>query len=320
MEFRHLHSFIAVAEELSFTKAAHRLHIAQPPVSRHISELEKETGVHLFVRDRRSVKLTEAGRVLLGEARILVSDAERFWSSVRRVKDGESDVVRVRVGFGLRMAAGLAGVLAEHVKKYRSLDIQCEEIPSGHQSKALLEQRIDVAFMRTPPTSALLVSEHVYEEGLVVLLSKSNPLSEHKTLRLKQLAGQRLLLHNRSLSAVVYDKITTMYRSAGLVPQITHVRAWPGEAASIIVASGKGIFIVPGATGYHWELEGKVAAIPLNEPLARIEVYMSWRAEENSPAIVTMINAVRRAFRGGRQAAFPLKNGKKALARAAQNL
>ncbi len=167
VELRHLRYFIAVAEALNFTKAAQRLHIAQPPLSRQIRQLEEEIGVQLLIRDRRRVELTDSGRVLLKEARILVAQTAHAVDAARCTKRGATGIVRI--GMGLGLGEQVNRVLMEHARRFPAVEIQCEEIVSTHQNEALREHRIDVGFLRPPVDSVHLVSEAICEERFLVL-------------------------------------------------------------------------------------------------------------------------------------------------------
>src|SRR5271170_6876522 len=116
MELRQLRYFIAVAERLSYSKAAQHLHITVPPLSRQIRQLEEELGVQLLVRDRRGVALTDAGRMLLREAKSLATQTEHVLECVRLAKMGETG--RVRVGIGLALGERISRVLIEHSKQF----------------------------------------------------------------------------------------------------------------------------------------------------------------------------------------------------------
>ena len=218
MEFRHLRYFIAVSETLNFTKAAQRLHIAQPPLSRQIRQLEEEIGVSLFVRDRRRVELSDAGRVFLNEARNLIHQATNAIDAAHRAKKGE--VGTVKIGIGLGLGENVNRALIEHSKRFPEVEIQVKDIPSSRQIEALRERRIDVGFLRPPIDLVNMVSEAIFDEPFLVLLSKSDPLSRRKKVRLQQLAHEPLLLHERETSVGVYEKVLELYRRAGVAPKI----------------------------------------------------------------------------------------------------
>ncbi len=296
MELRHLRYFVAVAEALNFSEAARRLHIAQPPLSRQIQQLEAELGVRLFVRDRRKVELTDAGSVLLHEARILVNQTLFTMDAVRRAHAGQYGLVRVGLGSGL--GTKLKKVLLKHARRFPDVDVRCKDILSTRQNEALVERQIDVGFLRPPVDLQRLVSEPLFEEQFLVFLSKGHALARHRKLKLKQLANETLLLYDRNQSIGVFDKTLELYRHAGLSPRIIFTNTAPfEEAGAMLVSSGKGIYLGVGAVLTDPSGASEVATVPLDEPDARIEVHMAWRKSENSHAILAFLDTARSVFK-----------------------
>src|SRR5271167_4497410 len=146
MELRQLRYFIAVAEHLSFSKAARQLHVTVPPLSRQIRQLEDEFDVKLFVRDRRHVTLTDAGRLLLQEAKVLVAQTARVSDSVRMAKYGSVGLLKIGIGPGL--GERVSSVLIEHSRKFPAVEVQCRDVFSSAQYKELPDGDLDVGFLR----------------------------------------------------------------------------------------------------------------------------------------------------------------------------
>jgi len=290
MELRHLRYFVAVAEELNFSKAAQRLYIAQPPLSRQIRQLEEEIGVALLIRDRRHVILTEAGRVFLHEARALLGQASSLIEATQRVARGGRAVVRIGIAGGL--GDTVYSVLVDYSRLFPALDFECKNILSTLQNDALREKQIDVGFMR-PPVDSVLSSEALFEEPLLVLLPKKHPLAAGRTLRVKQLADEHILLHDRAVSSGVFDKILELFQDAGVEPKIVQTHTGPyEEAGAVLVASGKGVYIGSGAIVDHPVFNREVTAIPL-APKTTVEVLMAWRKGEKSSPILAFLDCVR---------------------------
>ncbi|HKV06135.1 MAG TPA: LysR substrate-binding domain-containing protein [Candidatus Acidoferrales bacterium] len=291
--------FIAVAERLSFSRAAHHLHVTVPPLSRHVRQLEEEFGVPLFVRDRRRVALTDAGRMLLRESKILMAQTEHLSDSLRLAKKGEVGLVRLGIGLGL--GERISSVLLEHSKQYPAVDIQCKESYSSVQNEALLEGELDVGFLRPPIDLVHVVSEPLFEEGLAVHISKSNPLAKRKFLRMRDLAGEPLLLPSRNTSSGLYRKTLALYNSAGVTPNIIPLATTPlphGDIQAILLACRKGIFIMPDEVACRPAPGSEVVAVPLDEPEAKVEVRMAWRRNERSAVVGAFLNTARRVFQG----------------------
>jgi DNA-binding transcriptional LysR family regulator len=298
MELRQLRYFIAVAERLSFSKAAQDLHITVPPLSRQIRQLEDEFGVPLFVRDRRHVALTDAGRTLLLEAKSLVAQTAHVSDCVRLAKRGESGLVSIGIGPGLGERVGR--VLIDHAKHSPSVEFQCKDMCSGWQNKSLMDGDMDVGFLRPFVDTARLASEVLFQEGFVVHMSRANPLAKRRSLRIRDLAGETLLLLNRDGCTGIYDKTLELYAEAVVSPNIVHVPqdATPrSDAQLVLLLCRKGILILPDEAASRPVSGSETAAVPLDEPNAKIDVYMAWRKNEKSPAVFAFIEAARRILR-----------------------
>ena len=212
MELRQLKYFIAVAEHLSFSKAAQELHVTVPPLSRQIRQLEDEFGAPLFLRDRRHVELTDAGRTLLREGRTLVAQTDHVSDCVRLANAGETGLVRIGIAPGL--GEKVSHVLLEHSRQFPAVELQYREMFSGWHCNAILEGEIDLALIRSEIDDTRLDGEVLFSEGFVVHMSKSNPLAKRRSLRVKDLGGETLLLPNRQFCTSMYDKTLELYAEA----------------------------------------------------------------------------------------------------------
>jgi DNA-binding transcriptional LysR family regulator len=296
VELRHVRYFIAVAEYLNFSKAAQQLHIAQPPLSRQIRQLEEDLGVTLFLRNKRRVALTRAGQVFLDEARRLVVQAGHAMEAARHAQKGESGIVRIGI------ASGLGGVVSravfEHRRRLPAIEIECRDVFSSFQNEALRKGEIDIGFMRPPLDQLNLDCELLFEEEFVVVMRRTHPLAKRRVLRLKEVADEPLIIFDRSFSTGLYDKILGLYSRHGMTPHlmVTHAEAHE-EAGAIMVASGKGIFMGAGAIVNRSVSGIDLVSVRLNEPEAKIEVYMAWRKNEQSTAIFSFLDSARRVLR-----------------------
>jgi len=295
VELRHIRYFLAVAEYLNFSKAARQLHIAQPPLSRQIRQLEDDLGVALFVRNKRGVLLTKAGLVFLEEARKLVVQAGHATEAARHAQKGESGFARIGVASGL---GGLVSrVVADHYKHSPAVNLECKDIFSSAQSALIHKREIDVGFLRPPIDQVNLNCELLVEEEFVVVLPQTHRLARRKSLKLKEIADEPLVIFDRSLSSGLYDKILGLYSRQGLTPHfaVPHVEAHE-EAGAIMVASGKAIYIGVGALVTRSVHGIDLASVRLNETEAKIDVYMAWRKDEDSPAVLSFLNSTRRVL------------------------
>jgi DNA-binding transcriptional LysR family regulator len=291
MELRHLRSFVAVAEELHFGRAAARVHIVQPALSRQIRALEEEMGVRLFERDRRRVALTPAGAAFLDEVGGLFEHVNRAVEAARRADRGERG--SLRIAYVPAMAStGLPEMVRSFRNRYPDVDVQLHEMTPTMQVEALLGDRVDVGFVRGPIHEPALVTETVLEEPLVAALPSGHRLGNHKRLRLAMLAGEPFVLQARSSGPGSHDQILAVCRSAGFSPRVVQEGS-QAEVASL-VASGAGVAIVPASL--RAIRRAGVLYRPLHErPMTRLD--MAWRKDEASPVLQAFLSEVQHGAR-----------------------
>lgn len=296
MEIQHLREFAAIAETGSFSKAARRLRIAQPPLSRHIRQLEDELGIKLFERSATGVRITREGSLLLQQARTVLDDASAFLDLATRARTGLASTLRVA------MAPGLCEVVnrirIHLVKTVPQVSIEGTDMSSAQQYAALRRRLVDVGLLRHVPDDTEVETEPLFAERFVVLVGEGHPLAKKRTLKLKQLAGERLLLQDRDWAALAHDKILSMYAAAGVTPSVATREATPGNQASMLaVASGESICLSSsGSFSKSYVPLTGLAAIPLDEPDAELYVQVAWRKGETSQVLCDFLKAARQLF------------------------
>jgi DNA-binding transcriptional LysR family regulator len=243
MELRHLRSFVAVAEELHFGRAAERLHIAQSPLSQQIQRLERQVGATLFDRNRRKVQLTEAGRAMLGHAREALAQADLAQNAARAAAVGHAGLLRV----GFLGSAALA-VLPRIVPSWRvtapDVTLQLVEGASGEHVSAVQDQRLDVAFVRPPTTTTGLIVHPVWRESVVAALPVTSELTRRDPRRLADLRDQPFVLFPRDSALDFHAELTGACARAGFTPTIAfECTAMPTVVG--LVAAGLGVSLVP---------------------------------------------------------------------------
>lgn len=307
MELRHLRYFIAVGEHMSFSKAAEQLHIAEPALNRQVRGLEVELETQLFVCKRRLVDLTDAGRILLREARTLVAQAARTEEAVRLAGKGQAGIVRIGIPSG--MGATISAVLIEHARRFPAVEIQCNDIFSTLQNRALRERAIDVGFLRPPVDSAYLVSEPLFEEQFFILVSNAGNLAKKEALKLRDVAEYPLLFGDPQRTIGVYEKVLQLYRNAGLRPKIASPPdRIDGEAGLMLVAAGNAVSFRL-AHGVSLPAFGdNVVAIPVEEDGATIEFHMAWRREKQPDASLAFMESARRVLKDSKKSLNNLYN------------
>jgi DNA-binding transcriptional LysR family regulator len=204
----------------------------------------------------------------------------------------------VKIGIASGLGGVVGRVVAEHCRHSPGINIECKDIFSTVQNETLHKREIDVGFLRPPIDQVNLDCEMLFEEEFVVVLSKAHRLAKRKFLRLKDVADEPLIVFDRNLSSGLYDKILGLYNRHGLTPHFTMTHVEPHEeAGAVIVASGKAIFIGAGAIVTRSVNGVELASVRLSEPEAKIEVYVAWRKDEDSNAVFSFLESVRRVFR-----------------------
>src|SRR5215831_1232983 len=296
MEFRQLKYFVAAAEELNFTKAAKRLGIAQPPVSRQIGQLERELEIQLFQRTNGKVLLTDAGQRFLSEARALLRQVEIAAEIARQAKAGAVGTIRVAMGKGLGDI--VSHIINQHIRMVPGIDFDIMDAISGTQGEALADGRVDVGFLRPPVMTLDVTSQKLFSERLTIVLRKSSPLARRSRLLLKDLKNETVLLINRPLSPGVHDKTLELLRHSGISPRITPVDiTCYDEAGAMMVATGRGVYLAVGKNPIHPSFADQLTAIPLADPSAFVEVHIAWRKDESSPAVSSFLDTARGLFK-----------------------
>jgi len=294
MDSRHVQAFVGVADELSLRRAARRLGVSQPTLSRQVQQLEQELGLTLFVRHPDGIELTHHGMLMLEQARRLVAAATQLTDNVHTPEWQRRTAVRLGVAGGLWEA--VHRICSRHAVRAPGVAVVGEDLHSSAQSEALRQGMIDVGLVRPPIDTRDLLCERLFDECVVAVLPASHPLAGRERLRVADLAAERLLLHERELAPGIYDKIFELYSAAGITPHVVPTSASPASAGGLMqVASGKGIYIGLGGLMTFAETPG-IAIVPLDEPRASLPICAVWRASETSPVVLQFVDSVRSVF------------------------
>ena len=290
MELRHLRYFVAVAEALSFGRAARALNISQPPLSRQIRALEDELGTPLLTRTKRAVALTPAGTALLPEARRLLRDADALKAGARAHAAGE--VGTLALGFiGLAAYNVLPGVLPEFHRLHPGVRLALREATSDVLLAAMRQGEIDVALVLPPADDAALDYAMLHRDVLVAALPAARRELRGRTpIRLAALATEPFVLFPRKVGTSLYDQIVGLCRRAGFSPRVEQ-EAIQMQTIVSLVAAGMGVALVP-ASLLSMRRTG-VAYRPLAERSATVEVGVVWRRGEGSPAARAFVATAR---------------------------
>ncbi|ABA53283.1 LysR family transcriptional regulator [Burkholderia pseudomallei] len=294
MELRQLRYFIAVAEEMNITRAAQRLHMTQPPLSRQLQLIEDEIGLPLFERGARPLKLTDAGRVLYAQARRVLEQADELAPLTRRLAQAAERIV---IGF---VPSTLYGALPEVIRAFReaapAVELSLIEMFTLEQLGALKGGRIDIGFGRLRFDDDRLVREVLVEERLIAALPDGHPLAApDASISLADIAGQTLIVYPSTPRPSFADQQLSALRDGGLAPAAVHeVREL--QTALGLVAAQVGVSLVPESVE-GVRVKG-VAYRRLPEPVATSPIILSRRLHDESRATALFCSLARELMAG----------------------
>jgi DNA-binding transcriptional LysR family regulator len=289
MELRHLRYFVAVAEELHFSRAAARLHIAQPPLSQQIRGLERDLGVALFSRTRRRVDLTPAGRALLEEARRILAQADRAARIARRA--GAGAIGQLALAFVPSADLDLLPrVLRLWRGRFPDVELDLQVLLPVAQMEALAAGRIQVGLLRLPVVAdRAVVVEPIQSEPLVAVLPRRHRLARRPRVRLADLAGDTIMMFPRHVAPGYYDVMISAFRDAGFTPSVFHPGTMQTNLA--LVSAGLGASLLP--SSIRNLRRAGVVYRPLMPPVPRVELAVAYRRDERSAVLPAFLELVR---------------------------
>ncbi|WP_244928785.1 LysR substrate-binding domain-containing protein [Nocardioides sp. W7] len=290
MELRHLRYYVAVAEECHFGRAAARLHIAQPPLSQQVKQLEAELGVQLLVRSTRRVELTAAGEAFLDRARALLAGVEAAADEARRVAAGE--LGHLAIGFTGTATYELLPTLSRalrHELPGVGLDLRGEMLTPS-QTEALLDGRLDIGLLRPPVGDADLTTRILREEPLIAVLPESHPLAGGTHVDVADLRNETLVGYPSRHRSVIHDAVVEACRGAGFTPRATEV----AETSTLVsfVAAGLGVALVPRSV-QHLRITGATYR-PLTGSIPTVALAVATRRNEADPAVLRAVEIISR--------------------------
>ena len=282
MELRNLRYFIDVAEELHFTKAAERLHIAQPPLSQQIQQLEAELKVKLFHRQtKRQVQLTEAGKVFLQEAYQLLVQLETAVALTQRIGRGQTG--RLRIGFtSLVIYDLLPLILQEFHAQFQEVELVLRELTTSQQEQALRDSLIDVGFAHPPLEDDTLSYKCIHKQTLVVALPSTHSLAQQEQISVRSLLNEPLIVFPRYLAPGLYDRIMSLFEQENCQPNITQL-AIQMQTIIALVSARMGVAITPSSL-QNLQRPG-VTYRPIVEQVPVIETAVIWQPESLTPIL-----------------------------------
>ena len=286
-DLNQLRCFVTVAEELHFGRAAARLNMTQPPLSRQIQVLEHIIDAPLLERTSRSVRLTPAGRSFLPEARRILKLAESASQVARRIALGKTG--SLKIGYTAAAAYGyLPELLAACRARLPEVDFSLKEMVSGDQLEALASGQIDAGLLRPPIARPELATKRVLAEPLLAAIPRKHPLASRENLAIKDFDGQPFVMYSPYEFRYFHDLLVALFTQADILPRyVQHV----GQIHSILamVRAGLGVSIVPAAAANLKIADVKLRPLKLRTP-APVELFMVWRRDDENPLVPALVD------------------------------
>ena len=291
---RQLKSFIALAEELHFGRAAKLVNLSQPALSLQISGMEEELGVQLLIRSRRKTELTQAGRIFVNEAREVVQRLDDAITLTRRAALGQ--VGTLRIGFISTAAAILMPPLVKRFReRYEHVELELRNVLTRDQLTQLQERKLDIGFLRVPlPTPPEIKTRVIHREPFVLLLPANHPLAEKHNLQLTDCRDADFVMYTRKMAPGFHDQCMNILHRAGLTPRVVQEAAEMYTLISL-VAAGLGLAIAPASITLHHA--ANVVARPIPGEKTSSEIAIAWNREHLSSTTQLFLQM---AFEGSR--------------------
>ncbi len=290
MDLKQMRYFLALAEERNFTRAAERLHMAQPPLTRQIRALEEDLGAELFVRSAKGVTLTEAGEALLAEVPNLLSLAERARERALKASHGQSGQLDIGI-FGSGVLDVIPRILARFHAARPEVKIVLHNLTKTEQIAALRERRISVGFNRLIPPEDDLKVETVLRESMMVALPEKHPLAKRAELTIPDLSDQPLILYPRLPIAGLAQQVMQAFVREKAVLRVEQ-EVEDVLTAVALVAGGFGVCVTT-ASSASLRLPGVVYRPLVSNHLREIALSCLYRQSDHSPLLAAFVAVVR---------------------------
>ncbi|MDH7446616.1 LysR family transcriptional regulator [Aquimarina sp. 2201CG14-23] len=281
LELRHFTYFLAVAEELHFRKAAERLFISQPGLSRQIKQMEEIIGAELFIRNKRNVRLTVAGEYLKKEIEYIFNHINFTVKQTALIDAGSEG--EVRIGFlGSAIQTVIPELLVQADKEFPKIQFSLEEMSNYDQVKAIVSDELDIGFVRLARVPDGLSIKAVQTDTFSLVLPKDHVLNSENFKSIAQVAEEHFVLFSSDYSSLYYDKIMSICEDKGFTPIVSH-KSVHAQTIFKLVESGLGVAIVPTSLQYGFDLNVKFLEIPKIPQRAALSVI--WKEDNRNPAL-----------------------------------
>ena len=292
MELRHLRYFIAVAEELSFSQAARRLNIAQPPLSQQIQDLERETGLKLFDRSRRKIMLTQSGKDFMVDARNVLDSVAQLERKTKLRSEGHLGRLSIGVNMAIISPHFFSSILRRFRQRHPEIDLSLSDYLSVRQLEGLLSGEIDAGFLRLPSQIPDLIDTHLIKrETMRMAVPTGHALARKKSVNWSELKGENFILINPDAARMFYEGLYFKCRMAGFEPK---VEQYTNNLSTQLWMVSAGLGIAPLPTTPNILKRGGVTFVSLPADAPVYETVMAWRRGDLSPVLQRFVQFIRR--------------------------
>ncbi|MEX0274596.1 MAG: LysR substrate-binding domain-containing protein [Flavobacteriaceae bacterium] len=288
LELRHLRYFLAVAEELHFRKAADKLFISQPGLSRQVRQMEEVLGVSLFVRDKKRVRLTEAGKYFKEEVIAIINRLEQNARQLQHIQEGR--VGEIRIGFlGSAMQNVVPKMLLQLQDGHPDIQTTLLELANGDQVDALLKNQLDLGFVRLAKVPPQLQIKPVFRDSFSLVLPQDYPQIRGDFKGVSEMAKENFILFQKEYSPMYYETVLSICEDAGFTPTISH-KTVHAHTIFKLVENKFGVAIVPSSLRYGFDM--KVRFVELRGIPQKAVLSVIWKAHNPNPVFQKCIRPI----------------------------
>lgn len=292
LEIRHLRYFLAVAQDLHFRKAAERLFISQPGLSRQIKQMEEDLGISLFERNNRKVKLTAAGEYLQREITVLLKNLDSVYTHAKLLRNGEEG--HLNFGYiGSAMQNIVPKLLLDIREEHPRIHFDFKEMDNQKQIEALLAHDIDIGFVRLERVPRALEIQPIFEDTFSLVLPKNHPIEESNFKNLAALKDEPFILFDASYSQAYFEKVMQIFDESGFNPIISH-HTVHANTIYRLVENNFGISIVPTSLQLGYDMGIKF--IELDQIPQRTTLSAIWNKSNRNPILTKVLKIINRGM------------------------
>lgn len=290
LELRHFKYFLAVAEELHFRKAAEKLFISQPGLSRQIKQMEAILDTQLLIRNKKKVSLTQAGEYLKGEIEFVLNHLELTKKQIKSIAKG--NLGELRIGFlGSAVQQVIPQLLLDLNEKYPGINTSLEELSNNAQVNAILKDKLDMGFVRLARVPKDLGLSSVFEDTFSLVLPRKHSVNERNFLGIHQLSQENFILFSQEYSPLYFDTVMSICEDGGFTPKVSH-KSVHAQTIFKLVENMLGIAIVPTSLQYGFKMNVKF--IELKRVPQRATLSVIWKLDNRNPVLKNCMNLLLR--------------------------